>query len=90
VGVTSEVFTPALPGKYTAFDEDEYVTVVPVPYGVAVYPLPVLSIHVAIVDPELNVKVEASAPSNHSEHPTILRGSNFDVRLENPSIVYLE
>jgi hypothetical protein len=36
------------------------------------------------------VTVEASAASNHNEHPTILRGSNPEMLLEVPSIVYLE
>ena len=56
------------------------------------FPAPDLSFHTLKLLPELNVMdaVDESAPSNHSEHPTILRGSNPEMLLEVPSIVYLE
>jgi hypothetical protein len=67
-----------------------FVTNVGLPEDVPMYPFGLLSTHVLMFDPELNVIELESAPSSHSAHPGILRGSNFELRLANPSIVYLE
>jgi len=67
-----------------------FVTNVGLPDDVPVYPFELLSTHVLMFDPELNVIELESAPSNHNAHPTILRGSNPEMLLEVANIVYLE
>lgn len=65
--------------------------IVPVEYvavPVTLFPFPDLSFHVVTLGVEFMVAV--SAASNHSEQPTILRGSNAEMLLDVPSIVYLE